>query len=337
MKDPLISIILPVFNGERYLAKAINSCLEQTYETIEVIVVNDFSTDNTLSIVNEFVAQDKRVRLINNSENKKLPASLNIGHKEAKGEYITWTSDDNIYQKDAIYKMYTTLMKSNSDIVYCDYLIIDDEGIITGQAKLKAIEYLMFYGVIGACFLYKKEVYDRNKGYNEKLFLVEDYDFWLRAMKHSSYCKVDNPGYYFYRYHENSLTTRMKLDQNLKNQFLTNLYELYNDLFTDSRIKDREKIITFLVNRFIYGANDNIDAIHSKAFLKDLEYATNSLIGFSIEKFKRIIANDIIETIMIKKEFQNPSSFFAVHRLGKDTILRLSIKRYLALMKKCFL
>ncbi|QOG03809.1 glycosyltransferase family 2 protein [Flavobacterium sp. MDT1-60] len=337
MKDPLISIILPVFNGERYLAKAINSCLEQTYETIEVIVVNDFSTDNTLTIVNEFVAQDKRVRLINNSENKKLPASLNIGHKEAKGEYITWTSDDNIYQKDAIYKMYTTLMKSNSDIVYCDYLIIDDEGIITGQAKLKAIEYLMFYGVIGACFLYKKEVYDRNKGYNEKLFLVEDYDFWLRAMKHSSYCKVDNPGYYFYRYHENSLTTRMKLDQNLKNQFLSNLYELYNDLFADSRMKAKEQIITFLINRFVYGPNDNIDVIHSKTFLKDLEYASTLLIGFSVEKFKRIVADDIIETIMIKKEFQKPKSFFAVHRLGKDVILRLAIGRYLALIKKCFL
>lgn len=337
MKHPLISIIIPVFNGEKYLAQAIKSCLEQTYESIEVIIVNDYSTDNTLKIVNDFVVQDKRVRLINNSENKKLPASLNIGHKEAKGKYITWTSDDNIYQKDAIHKMYTTLLKCNSDIVYCDYLIIDDEGTITGQAKLKPIEYLMFYGVIGACFLYKKEVFDRNKGYNEKFFLVEDYDFWLRAMKHSDYCKVDNPGYYFYRYHANSLTTRMKVDQNLKNRFLNNLYELYNDLFCDSRIKDKEQVINFLINRFVYGAYNNIDAIQSKTFLKDLEYATDSLIGFSIEKFKRIIVDDIIQTIMIKKEFQKPSSFFAVHRLGRDIVLRLAINRYLALIKKCFL
>jgi glycosyltransferase involved in cell wall biosynthesis len=337
MKHPLISIIIPVFNGEKYLAQAMKSCLEQTYETIEVIIVNDFSTDSTMRIANEFVAQDKRVRLINNSENKKLPASLNIGHREAKGQYVTWTSDDNIFQKDAIHKMYTTLLQCNSDIVYCDYLIIDDDGFITGQARLKPIEYLMFYGVIGACFLYKKEVYDKNKGYNEKLFLVEDYDFWLRAMKHSTYCKVDNPGYYFYRYHENSLTTRMKNDQNLKNQFLTNLYELYNALFTDYRIKDKEQVINFLINRFVNGANNNINAIHSKTFFKDLEYATDLLIGFSIEKFKRIIAGDIIETIMMKKEFQKPSSFFAVHRLGRDVVLRLSINRYLALIKKCFL
>lgn len=337
MKHPLISIILPVFNGEKYLAEAINSCLEQTYKEIEVIVVNDCSTDRTLEIVNKFIAQDERVRLINNSENKKLPASLNIGHEEVKGGYITWTSDDNIYQKDAIHKMYTTLAEANSDIVYCDYLIIDDEGVITGQARLKPIEYLMFYGVIGACFLYKKEVYERNKGYNEKLFLVEDYDFWLRAMKHSSYCKVDNPGYYLYRYHENSLTTRMKFDQNLKNQFLSNLYKLYDSLFNDTRIKDKKQIIAFLTNRFINGANDNIDIIHSKTFFKDLEYATDLLIGFSIEKFKRIIADDIIATIMIKKEFQKPSSFFAVHRLGRDVVLRLTIGRYFALMKKCFL
>ncbi|MHC0442739.1 glycosyltransferase family 2 protein [Flavobacterium sp. 3-210] len=337
MKHPLISIILPVFNGEKYLAQAINSCLEQTYETIEVIVVNDCSTDNTLAIVNEFVMQDSRVRLINNSENKKLPASLNIGHKEAKGEYITWTSDDNIYQKDAIYKMYTTSKESNSDIVYCDYLVIDDDGVITGQAKLKSIEYLMFYGVIGACFLYKKEVYDRNEGYNEKLFLVEDYDFWLRAMKHSTYRKVDNSGYYLYRYHENSLTTRMKFDQKLKNQFLSNLYDLYDNLFTDSRIKAKDRLISFLINRFIYGANESIDSIDSKTFFKDLQYATDSLIGFSLEKLKRIIIDDVIQTIMIKKEFQKPSSFFALHRAGKDVVLRLAINRYFALIKKCFL
>ena len=337
MNNPLISIILPVFNGEKYLAKAIKSCLEQTYETIEVIVVNDCSTDNTLAIVNEFVAQDSRVRLINNSENKRLPASLNIGHKEAKGEYLTWTSDDNIYQKDAIYKMYNTSKESNSDIIYCDYLIIDDEGVITGQAKLKPIEYLMFYGVIGACFLYKKEVYDRNKGYNENLFLVEDYDFWLRAMKHSTYCKIDNPGYYLYRYHENSLTTRMKFDENLKNQFLSNLSDLYDNLFTDSRIKTKDQLISFFINRFIYGANENIDPINSKTFFKDLEYATDLFIGFSLEKLKRIIGDDVIQTIMIKKEFQKPNSFFALHRVGKDVVVRLAINRYFALVKKCFL
>jgi glycosyltransferase involved in cell wall biosynthesis len=333
--QPLISIIVPVFNGEKYLSEAINGCLNQTYDNIEIIIVNDASTDNTLKIAEDFASKDNRIKIITNLENKKLPASLNIGHKQAKGDYITWTSDDNIYQKDAIAIMHKTLVSSNSDIVYCNYLIIDDEGILNGQAHLKPIENLLFYGVIGACFLYKKEVFERNKRYNENLFLVEDYDFWLRALKHSSYVKIDNPGYYLYRYHNNSLTNKMKDDEELKNQFMQNLQTLYNSFFDDYRIKDKEGLIHFFVHRFQYGAYANIDVIKSNNFFKDLEYAAGSLIGFSFEKLKRTIVNDAIETIIGNKEYQKVSSFITLHKLGGDTVVRLPLKRYFALLKKC--
>lgn len=335
MMQPLISIIIPVYNGEKYLADAIKSCLIQTYSNIEIIIVNDCSTDATLKIAEDFAAQDKRIHIINNLENKKLPASLNIGHRQAKGDYITWTSDDNIYQKDALAIMCQTLLSSRSDIVYCDYLTIDDDGVINGQARLKPIEFLLFYGVIGACFLYKKEVFIRNNGYNENLFLVEDYDFWLRALKHSSYKKIDNPGYYLYRYHENSLTTRLQEDPALKKQFLVNLYNLYDSFFDDKRIKDKEKLISILVHRFQYGPSASIDTIMLTSFFSDLKIGMSSLKSYSFEKIKRTIADDAIEAIMNHKEYQKMSSFLAVHRLGSDIILRLPIKRYFAILKKC--
>lgn len=335
MKQPLISIVLPVFNGEKYLAEAINSCLNQTYTTIEIIIVNDCSSDSTLKIAEDFAAQDHRIQIINNLENKKLPASLNIGHRQAKGDYITWTSDDNIYQKDALAVMYETLISSASDIVYCDYLTIDNQGVINGQTRLKPIEFLLFYGVIGACFLYKKEVFIKNNGYNEDLFLVEDYDFWLRALKHSRYVKIENPGYYLYRYHDNSLTQRMQNNQELKNKFMLNLHKLYHSFFDDYRIKDREKLVGFFVNRFQYGSYGNTDAINSNIFFKDLAYATSTLKEFSFEKVKRTLANDAIEAIVRNKECQKVSSFIALHRLGSDIVLRLPIKRYFAILKKC--
>ena len=110
-KSPLVSIILPVYNGEKYLEKSINSCLKQTYKNIELIIVNDCSTDNTLSICDFFVKNDTRVKLINNSINKKLPASLNIG-KKAKGNYLTWTSDDNLFKPNAIEKLVNRLISN---------------------------------------------------------------------------------------------------------------------------------------------------------------------------------------------------------------------------------
>ena len=71
----MISVILPVFNGEKYLQQSIRSILEQTYENWELIIVNDCSTDNTEEIAQRYAKIDKRIRVINNLENKKLPAS----------------------------------------------------------------------------------------------------------------------------------------------------------------------------------------------------------------------------------------------------------------------
>lgn len=335
IKEPLISIVIPVYNGERYLKQSIESCLSQTYKNIELIIVNDCSTDATLTIAEEFSKQDPRVTIHTNTVNSKLPASLNIGHAMAKGEFITWTSDDNYYQKDAIKTMFTKLIQKKADLAYADYLIIDDDGVLRNSAKLKPIEYLIFYGVIGACFLYRKEVYTRNNGYNENFFLVEDYDFFLRALAHSVYTKIDHPGLYYYRYHANSLTVKMKSDTALKSKFISNLEQLYSNFFMDTRIKNKEVLISFLVNRFLDGPHKNILALQSPSLVSDLMFGCSALKNISTEKLKNIVVLDAIDTLFIHKKFQNIKNLYYVHAKGKQTLLRLPVSKYLALLKKC--
>jgi len=140
---PLVSIILPVFNGEIYLNKAIESCLNQTYSNIELIIVNDCSTDSSMSIAMTYGKIDNRIKIINNIENKKLPASLNVGHAAAKGAFLTWTSHDNIYEINAIEELMKIILSSEVDIVYSDFTLIDAMGNFKRIIKLPEVETLI--------------------------------------------------------------------------------------------------------------------------------------------------------------------------------------------------
>ena len=91
--NPLVSIVLPVYNGERYLAQAIDSCLAQTYENLEIIIVDDGSRDRSVEIVRGYA--DRRIKLICHVRNRKLPAALNTGFRHSSGAYLTWTSHEH--------------------------------------------------------------------------------------------------------------------------------------------------------------------------------------------------------------------------------------------------
>ncbi len=123
---PLVSIILPTYNGEKYIKKSIESCLNQTYPNIELIIVNDASKDNTAVIVKSF--KDSKIKYIKHKYNMGLPNSLNTGFTNAKGNYLTWTSDDNFYDKKAIEKMLNFLKKKKCSFVYCDMYKFDEKN-----------------------------------------------------------------------------------------------------------------------------------------------------------------------------------------------------------------
>lgn len=209
MSQPLISVILPTYNGSAFIRTSIDSCLTQTLSNFELIIVNDCSTDNTAAIIEEYARQDNRIKIIHNTVNKKLPQSLNTGFDAAEGKYFTWTSDDNYYAPHALQTMLDAIEKNkDTDLVYADYTLIDNDGKTTGTRAFKNVydNFTAWLGC-GACFLYKAEIHTALKGYNPSAFLIEDYEFFVRAFLQYKFMYLADTGLYFYREHAASLTT----------------------------------------------------------------------------------------------------------------------------------
>ena len=100
-RAPLISIIMPVYNSQRYIRKSINSATNQSLESIELICINDCSTDGSLKLLKDFQKKDKRIKIISNKKNLGPGLSRNIGIDVAKGEYVCFLDSDDWLEKDA--------------------------------------------------------------------------------------------------------------------------------------------------------------------------------------------------------------------------------------------
>jgi glycosyltransferase involved in cell wall biosynthesis len=243
MATPKISIVLPTYNGARYIRTSIESCLTQTFPDFELIVVNDCSTDETLGILDEYALKDNRILIINNEFNKKLPLSLNTGFEKARGQYFTWTSDDNYYAPHALQEMLTALEANpQADLVYCDYHLIDDDGNITGVRKMGDVNtsFNKWFGA-GACFLYKREVHAANNGYNPAAFLIEDYDFFVRAFMKFNFQYLPKTDLYYYREHASSLTAQQNHTINA-----------ISKIFLERNLPGLEKKLTTAENGLLY-------------------------------------------------------------------------------------
>lgn len=201
-----MSIVLPTHNGSRHSSEAIESCLTQTYRELELIVVDDASTDETPVILGELARRDQRMKTIRLNVNRRLPGALNAGFRATTGELLTWTSDDNLYRPDAIERMVSFLREHPTvDVVYTGYTVIDDDGTAVATGRIRDRGMLLRGNAIGPSFLYRRRVYERIGEYAEDLFLAEDFDFWLRV----STCCAMAPlpeSLYFYRWHARSLT-----------------------------------------------------------------------------------------------------------------------------------
>jgi len=224
----LVSVVLPVYNGEEYVSKAIDSILQQSYRYFELIVINDGSKDNTADILNEYAKVDHRIRVIH-QENRKIPRTLSRGFKLANGEYHTWTSADNILPENFLEKMVADLkLDENIGMVYANMRLIDAEGKVifnhgwyeepqfSGNVILpkSALELNVYpNNTIGAAFMYRAKVTKLLGEYSSYKHTLEDYDYWMRVnslfeLKHVTF---DEP-IYDYRWHDKSLTA---LDQEL--------------------------------------------------------------------------------------------------------------------------
>ena len=267
---PQISIVLPVYNGEKYLAKSIESILKQTFEDWELIIVDDCSTDSTAHIIAKYMQKDARIKMIHNKINQNLPGSLNIGFEKATGEYLTWTSDDNMYLPDALHVMYEQLSKDEKLYMVCaDMKWIDEHGKVIGSAKSFDEKSIYVTNLIGACFLYKKEVLEGIGGYDSEMLYVEDYDYWIRITKKYGRIKRIDKCLYAYRRHGNSLT-QTKKEQVIRQ--LARLREKHVEFLAEG-LKNQKKLLCQRYYEMIEnGVDKNTIKESISKYLPELKY-----------------------------------------------------------------
>lgn len=207
-KLPLVSIVLPTYNGTKYIAESIDSVLAQTYQNWELIIVDDCSKDDTLKIAQSYAKTDDRIRVIHNKVNQKVSGSLNIGFREARGEYLTWTSDDNRYLPKALEKMLDILLQKNAKMVSADCYIIDGKGNRTGRWTSYDESTMLLCNTVAACFMYTREVLNKVGEYDTVFLCVQDYDYWLRILQQFGHIEHLPELLYEYRVHTENLSAR---------------------------------------------------------------------------------------------------------------------------------
>ena len=222
----LVSVVLPVYNQADLLPAAIDSVLKQHYPLFELIVVNDGSRDDVETVLERYY-RHPRVRILIQA-NQKLPAALNSGFDVAQGEFWTWTSADNLMEPGQLSRLVDFLRRHpEADMVYGDYLAIDDRGQPLADPAWRPQNRRPPYSpevhlphstrllnsvqdnFIGACFLYRAQAGQVVGEYDPRLLGVEDYDYWMRLNRLFTIQHLDSDEIlYRYRVHDNSMSAR---------------------------------------------------------------------------------------------------------------------------------
>ncbi|AMA09214.1 glycosyltransferase [Picosynechococcus sp. PCC 73109] len=213
----LVSIIIPCYNAEKWIGEAIESALRQTYSPIEIIVVDDGSTDNSLSAIKKYESKIKWIT----SENLGVSAARNKGIKISSGDFIQFIDADDYISPGKIQKQLDFLLTSNADIVYGDwcyqYQKSDDEYELSDVKIGEPVEDYIYYtlkNMIPHCScLYRKIVVERVSGFDESLKIAEDYDFSFRLAFSGAKFAYQSGCHYFYRIHS---STTLSTGQGIK-------------------------------------------------------------------------------------------------------------------------
>ena len=186
----IISVLLCTYNEPlKYLKLSIESILSQTYTNIQLIIVNDNpKREDMADLLASYAREDSRIKYIVNSSNIGLVGSLNIGLKNAVGEFIARMDADDIATRDRLEKQLEFLKIKNYDLVGCNAIKIDEDGKEIGCLNVPtAFEKIKEYQLYGGCVLHptwlgKREVFEKLKGYRS-VYACEDFDFILRAIQ----------------------------------------------------------------------------------------------------------------------------------------------------------
>ena len=280
-----ISIIVPVYNSEKYLEENIKSILNQTYKNIEVIYINDGSTDNSLNILKKY----KGKIIILNQKNQGAPVSRNKGLKIATGDYVMFFDSDDILNENAIEVLINN--SKNSDLVIGNYEILKDNLIIENKEifepeviNVDIFDRCIFLSPFPCNKLYKRDIIIKNKIIFDDVKIAQDVNFYIKYLSVTNKVSLITDNILKYRQSENSISRTYSLKiLEIKDSFdkieeylinigkdsyineylgalkLTHYLAQISKIYFFKEKKDRENIINFFFNEINY-----IDFSHSK-------------------------------------------------------------------------
>lgn len=220
MNDIKVTVLMSVYNGEKYLPLSIESILNQTFENFEFIIIDDNSSDSTYSIMKEYASQHERIRLIRNEKNLGLTKSLNLGLSKAKGKYIARQDHDDISLPERLEKE-VEYLENNPDVVLAtgNLELIDSQGQIIKRTQrffeTQLISwYLLFYNALGghSLVMYRKEAVLALNGYSEEFRYSQDHELWQRLVETGKIVILPDV-LLQWRQHDNNISTVKRLEQ----------------------------------------------------------------------------------------------------------------------------
>lgn len=308
----LISVIMPVYNGQDYLAEAIKSILNQSFSDFEFIIIDDCSTDNSLEIAEYFLKQDNRIKITKLAKNIGIVGALNVGLNVAQGKYIARMDADDISVPERLEKQYSFLENHPEvGLVSSDVSVIDSSGKIQFIIQMPQTKNMInwafcyFDPIVHPTVMVKNSLISLSGGYrnqieNEEDYFPEDYDLWVRIIRNTEFYNLSEPLLRL-RKHDNNITKKneisiMKNSIRVCGWYLQSLNspkikasdaELLWNPVTDANVLQTFKVLRHLYHYFI--SKEGINDQEKYYIQNDFICRINTLINYSSFGFQKII------------------------------------------------
>ena len=249
MSNPKISVIIPVYNVEKYLSECLDSIVNQTLRDIEIICVNDGSTDNSLSILKEYASKDKRIKIID-KENEGQGYARKVGLDIANGDYILFCDSDDYYiANDVFENLYDEIKKNDSELMFFRFLSGNSKSNLLDDYINRNFKRAIFFHFSYPpwCKIYKRKFLDK---YTEwcfpKYLKFQDVPFHIQCClraKNISFSKIR--GYYYRLENPNNITNSKKGKKHVEN-ICDIVLLVYNILQQENKVSEYSKEFTYL-------------------------------------------------------------------------------------------
>lgn len=294
--NDLISVIIPVYNTEKYLNICLDSIINQTYKNIEIIIVNDCSTDNSESVILEYMEKDSRIKYYKNSKNHGAGYTRNIGISKASGKYIYFPDSDDEVEKDALEKLHNAISDENSFSCMLKMATLKTDG--TKGILKRSIEDCEILQSPSVCMrLFNKRILDESQIRFSNLYIAEDLEFVFKILIYNNNVSYVDDCLYTYIRHETS-TTKGNISHDSDVLKALDNIEIYAKVMGKYNIL-KEKIEACAVSHILLGA---IVRVSNK--LGKTEENLKVYIDYINKKYPYWSYNDyVIKRYLSKKEY----------------------------------